>query len=474
MQFVGREEERALLTSCLKQNSSRLVAVYGRRRIGKTFLIRNAFDNHILIDHTGLHGGTLAAQLNHFHQSLLKAGCRTATESPRSWMAAFSMLEIFLSGMDQKAKKIIFLDELPWMDTPRSGFLMAFENFWNSCCSRRTDMVVVICGSAASWMINNITRNKGGLHNRVTEKINLKAFSLRETEIFLKAKGVKWTRYDMVQLYMITGGIPFYLDQVHKGESVAQFTDRVCFTENGALYSEFNDLFASLFDRSTQHYSVIGALAKVKSGLDRNQLLKKSEMPSGGGLTRITDELLASGFITKQLTLDGNTNKAIYRISDPFILFYYQFMHHTKTFGRGSWLKKAVQPQWISWTGLAFETVCMLHSQQILKALQLTAVYTEISTWRGKHENEGAQADLVIERADRIIHICEAKFSKAPFTIDKKYAGELRKKTDIFSQQKEAKGKSIFLTMITTYGVTENGYKQELVQNELTMDDLFL
>ena len=407
-------------------------------------------------------------------QPFLKLVTRGAIEPPASWMAAFTMLEHFVETQPVATKKIIFLDELPWMDTPRSNFLMAFENFWNSFCAKREDMIVVICGSAASWMIKNIMKNKGGLHNRVTEKINLQPFTLKEIELFLKAKYINWTRYDMAQLYMVTGGVPFYIDQVQKGENIVQFIDRACFTENGALIEEFDELFASLFNRSNQHYIIIETLAKVKTGLQRDRLLELSGLQTGGGFTRTMDELLASGFITKQLPFGSTTNGSIYRLTDPFTLFYLKFMNRSKAKGEGSWLNKATTQSWVSWAGLAFENLCMQHIAEIKRALHLTAIYTEVSSWRGSYNGDHAQVDVLIERADRVIHVCEAKFSKAAFTMDKKYADELRNKLNIFSMQKNSKRKNLFLTMLTTYGVTNNEYKKELVQNEVTMDDLFI
>lgn len=474
MEIIGRKKEIETLQDCLSSASSRLIAVYGRRRIGKTYLIRKYFAPHLIFDITGLHHGLLTDQLTHFKNTLQKAGHKDAIETPQSWLSAFYMLESYIDAQPKKNKKVIFIDEMPWFDTPKSKFLMAFENFWNSYCVNRNDLIVVICGSAASWMIQKILNNKGGLYNRVTEKINLQPFTLNETAAFLANKGIRWGQYDIIQLYMSTGGVPFYLDQVKKSESVTQFIDRVCFVENGFLQNEFQELFASLFDNSNRHYAIVQALSKVKKGIRRDELLEASGLSSGGTFTKTLDELLASGFVKKYMPFQSNINMALYRLSDPFTLFFLQFMEHSRAKGEGTWLKKSATQAWISWSGLAFENICLQHIKQIKEALKITVIYTEETAWKGSANDQQAQIDMLIERADRIIHVCEIKFAKASFTIDKKYAQELREKLQVFAVQPECKRKNIFLTTITTFGVKDNEYKKELVQNEVTMEDLFL
>jgi len=474
MHLIGRKASKENLKSCMDATQSCLVAVYGRRRIGKTYLIRQYFAESTVFDITGLHNGTMSDQLLHFRNTLIKAGYRDAIEVPKTWLSAFYMLENYVDTLKGRKKKVIFLDEMPWMDTPRSKFLMTFENFWNSYCTKRNDLVVVICGSAASWMIKKILNNKGGLYNRVTHKIKLEPFTLHETELFLADKGIVWNRYDIVQCYMIMGGIPFYLDQVRKGESVMQFVDRTCFTASGMLVHEYEELFASLFSNSERHYKIIETLATIKKGLVRDVLLQKSGMATGGSFTETLDELLASGFVDKQLPYKKEKQGSLYRLADPFMLFHQQFMKGRTRKTANSWVKITDTPAWYAWAGLAYENVCMQHVPQIKEALKLTAISTEESAWRGGDSVAQAQIDLLIERADNIIHICEMKFSKGIFSIEKKYAAELRQKLFVFSQQPLNKKKTLFLTMLSTFGIQPNAYSHEMVQNQLTMDDLFI
>lgn len=479
MKVVGREVELKILSHCLRASESKLIAMYGRRRVGKTFLIRKALKDKTIFEITALHKGDMEDQLEHFANVLVKHGYYPAgVAKPTTWMAAFDLLTEYLNGLKGKRKKVVFFDELPWFDTPRSKFLMAFENFWNSYCTKREDLVVVICGSAASWMIKKILKNRGGLHNRVSERIKLKPFTLYETEQFLQIKGIKWSRYDIIQAYMVTGGVPFYLDAIRKGESMAQFVDRTCFTESGVLSSEFEELFSSLFKQSEIHEMVVEQLSTKRIGLMRNELIKSSGLTSGGTLTKVLNELDESGFITKFTSYTANKTKVLYRLTDQFTMFYLKFIKGQKVQEnlnpKLSWIVRSQSQSWISWSGFAFEAICFQHIKQIKKALSLEAIHTEISNWQGSHNGDGAQIDLIIDRADRIVNVCEIKFSKNDFTIDKTYARNLRNKLEVFSNQPKNKRKSLFLTMITPFGVKPNEYQSELVQNEVDMDDFFV
>jgi AAA+ ATPase superfamily predicted ATPase len=473
VKLVGRKQEIGTFQHCMVSSESKLIAVYGRRRIGKTFLIRKFFDGKFVFEITGLHGGEMTDQLTHFNQTLALSGFSpSAISAPSSWMEAFRLLMLYLDKKRGKGKKILFFDELPWMDTPRSNFLMAFENFWNAYCTKRSDIIVVICGSAASWMIKKVINNRGGLHNRVSEKINLQPFTLQETKAFLVEKGIKWSNYDIAQLYMTTGGVPFYLDAVKKGESVAQWIDRSCFNKNGLLYFEYDQLYKSLFEESHHHQNIIKALANAKQGLQRDQIIEKTSLSSGGTLTKALEELEQSGFIKTVIPYGVKLNGKMYQLVDFFTIFYHKFMVKKGVRQTDSWLKIVNGPSYTSWSGLAYERLCVNHISQIKASLGLQAIETVVSSWASDKDTSGVQIDLLISRADRIIHVCEIKFSKSIFTIDKSTAANLRNKLAVFG--KTAPKQNLFLTMITTYGTFDNEYYKELVQNSLTLDDLFI
>jgi hypothetical protein len=472
--IIGRDEEKAVLQSVLESREAELVAIYGRRRVGKTFLIRNFFAKEIIFEFSGIHHATLEEQLAGFSETLTAAMKTPALESPSTWRQAFRMLETWLAPLIKKQKKILFFDEFPWLQTPRSGFMQAFDYFWNMWASRQPNLVVVICGSAASWMIRHVLNNRGGLHNRVTKRISLLPFNLSETAAYLKSRKIVLDHYQLLQLYMVMGGIPLYLKEVHAGESAAQVIDKTCFKKTGLLHNEFKVLFHSLFDDAVNHMEVIRALAAAPGGLTRGEIIERCGLTSGGWVTQLLDELSESGFITPYIPFGKAYKDSIYRLTDEYSLFYTRFIENSKAKGQGTWLRLADAASWKSWSGLAFESICLKHYRQIKKAIGIADVYAEISSWRyqAKKGEQGAQIDLLFDRNDHCINLCELKFSLNEFTIDKNYAAVLRQKQLTFREKTKTR-KSLFLTLITTYGAKKNDYYTELIQKEITMQALF-
>lgn len=471
--LIGREEEAGILTDCLRSRSSELVAVYGRRRVGKTYLVRTVYYNDLCFELTGIYNASLATQLSNFNAALASAtGKKSKPLVPSNWLEAFQQLKKYIEGIRTKKKKVIFFDELPWLDTRRSGFLGAFEHFWNSWASRRTDIVIVICGSAASWMIKKIVNSKGGLHNRISRRIRLLPFTLQETSLYLKSNKVQLDNYQVLQLYMAMGGIPHYLKEIKPGQSAIQNIDRTCFTKDGLLFNEFNNLYFALYDNAERHILVIKTLAAKKIGITRNELIKSTRLSSGGTVTTILEELMESGFITAYIPLDKKNKDALYRLSDEYSLFYLKFIEGTKSTGKNTWVQKSMLPSWKSWSGYAFENICLRHATQVKKALGIEGVYSEEAAWRGAYNGKAAQIDLLIDRRDRCINICEMKFSENVFEINKAYAGELDNKIKTFRSATKT-NKTIFLTMISTFGIKENMYRNSMVSNSIEMDSLF-
>jgi len=466
--IIGRKLEQAVLKDAFDNDKSELIALYGRRRIGKTYLIREYFKTNLVFEVAGLFGGSLKDQLETFNKELIKRTKRTNREPAKSWFEAFTMLETYLEPLKSGSKKVIFIDEFPWIATPKSKFLMAFENFWNTYCTRRNDLIVVICGSAASYMVQKIIKNKGGLHNRISRKIRLLPFNLFETEQFLLKNGIKYTQYDVIQIYMALGGVPHYLEKLSKGFSTSQNIDKLCFSKDGVLNDEFNQLFASLFDDSERHIKIIKTLARSNKGLTRNELINLSKIPSSGDFSSKLEELIESGFVTVYPYYQNKKQLTLYRLSDEYSRFYLKFIDNNKNSGDGTWQKLYTTQSYLSWSGFGFETLCLKHIQQIKKALRIDAIYTLSSSWF----NENAQVDLLIDRSDNVMQLCEMKFYNAVFTIDKSYYLNLKNK--IVELQRDTKTrKNIFVTLITTYGIKENEYSKELVQSHLEMDVLF-
>ena len=472
--LIGRKEESARLIKCLQSDTAELIAVYGRRRVGKTYLIRQVYEQAICFEITGIYQATQKVQLANFAQALSafnKTGIPFSV--PASWLDAFHQLKYYIEQLKQPGKKVLFFDELPWLDTKRSGFLQAFEHFWNSWVSKQNDLIVVVCGSAASWMIKQIVNSKGGLHNRITQKIRLLPFNLYEMQQYLISRRVKLDQYQLLQLYMVMGGIPHYLREVQTGESATQCIDRVCFSKDGLLFTEFKNLYAALYDQSDKHIQIIKALSAKRSGLTRNEIIADTGISSGGTITTVLDELAESGFISTYTPMDKKTKDTLCRLTDEYSLFYLKFIQGSRTSGNGTWISKANSASWKSWSGYAFENICMKHLYQIKNALGIAGIYTEESPWRFQDKYNGAQIDLLIDRRDRCINICEMKFSENEFEINKTYAAELDNKIKTFRTVSKT-NKTVFLTLVTTFGVKENIYKTSMVTNTIEMDKLFV
>jgi hypothetical protein len=474
--LIGRKDEIKILSNALRSSEAELITIYGRRRVGKTFLIHSVYEKDLLFEFSGVHEASLNQQLQNFSYALKEASKSSIQLAiPSNWIEALNSLKEFLTPILVKQKGVIFFDEFPWIHTQKSGFLNAFEHFWNTWASRQKNLVIVICGSAASWMIRNIVNNKGGLHNRITQKIRLLPFNLSETESYLKGRKINLDRYQMLQLYMTMGGIPQYLKAIKSGESAAQNIDRLCFTKDGVLKDEFNNLYQSLFENAHTHVAVIKALSEKSKGLTRKEIIDACGLSSGGTATKLLEELVESGFITPYNPFDKNVKENIYKLSDEYSLFYLKFMDKARSTGAGTWLRLTESPSWKSWSGFAFEGICLKHTLQIKKDLSIAGVLTEDSVWRyiptSKSET-GAQIDLLIDRQDHCINICEIKFSLSEFTIDKAYSEKLKQKLNVFKERTKIK-KTLFLTMVTTYGVKQNNYYTGLVNNEVTMDALF-
>jgi AAA+ ATPase superfamily predicted ATPase len=471
---IGREAEKKGLREVLQSKTPELIAVYGRRRVGKTYLIRQALKKEIVFEFTGTKEANLGQQLYNFSKALGKeSGNEKLYRVPTNWSDAFDLLIHYITPKLATGKTVVFLDEFPWINTHKSGFLSAFDHWWNSWGTKQNKLVVIICGSAAAWMIHHVVNNKGGLHNRITKKIRLLPFSLQETEAFLKEQNVSLDRYQILQLYMVLGGIPHYLKEIRKGENSAQVIDRLCFSKDGLLHNEFKNLYYSLFDDASKHLAVVRVLAKNNSGLTRNEIIDEARLTSGGRVSELLDELIESGFVSTWLPYDKKSKDSIFKLTDEYSHFYIKFMENSRSQGTGTWLKFSDGQSWKSWSGVAFERVCLKHIPQMKKALGITVIYTEESAWRYiSKKGNGAQIDLLIDRRDFVIHICEMKYSASSFTIDKKYAGELENKEEVFREQTKTK-KPLFITMVTTFGVKDNEYASRLVKNSIKMDALF-
>jgi AAA+ ATPase superfamily predicted ATPase len=469
--LIGRKREREQLLGHYRADKSDFVVVYGRRRVGKTFLVRELFANDLFLFYTGTTKiRTTAGNLERFADALGQYGI-PVDEVPASWMKAFDLLRDRIKASRSKGKKVIFIDEMPWLDLPRSGFLAALEYFWNSFASARRDILLIACGSASSWITRKLLRDHGGLHNRVTGRVHLQPLTLDESEAYLAAKGSGLSRYDLIESYMVFGGIPYYLDYFDNRYSLATNIDRIVFDQDAPLRDEFNELYASLFKNSSDYIRVVRALGEKRKGLTRNEIIETSSLSNGGMLSDILENLELSGFIRSYYAYPQKTNGMLYQLIDGFSLFDCAFLHPARPTNRHFWSNQTNTPKLNSWRGYAFEIVCLWHIDQIEQGLGIWGVNTAVSSWKSRGVGPGAQIDLVIDREDRVVNLCEMKYTRNEFELTAKDEDVLRNKIAAFTRETGIK-KAIFLTLVSPYGV-KHGKHTGIVRAQITMDDLF-
>lgn len=478
--LIGRRQERQLIEKWLDSDRSEFIAVYGRRRVGKTFLIRKTVGDNFTFTFSGSVGLSRKDNLLNFGLALREQSDLADLPIPANWIEAFHSLKKLIEA-SKKSKKIVFLDELPWLDTPKSGFIGAFENFWNSWASWREDVKLIVCGSATSWIINKIIRDRGGLHNRITHSLCLQPFHLGECEEYFNTYGFKYGRMQIAECYMTMGGIPYYFSLMEKGESVAQNIDRLFFREDAPLRNEFDDLFRALYKNYQNHIKIVRVLGEKGIGLTRCEIVCKTGLSDNGEFSKALEELELCGFIRSYLPFKGNSTMSsssrrtsrntLYQLIDFYSLFYLKFHDRALKSDNNFWSASTNSPKLNTWRGLTFELLCQCHIQKIKSALGISDVSTDVSAWRGEHNDEKAQIDMVIDRKDGVINICEMKFSHSKFTIDKRYAARLEEKVNIFMEATYT-DKTVLLTMITAKGLNDNSYSY-IVQREVTLDELF-
>lgn len=476
--IVGRQAEIAELEKLYHSERPEFVAVYGRRRVGKTFLIKQALKGRITFQHTGVSPidqcgdrGHMRMQLESFYYSLLNYGLE-GYKAPKTWMEAFFLLEQLLLHLDTGERQVVFIDELPWMDTPRSGFLPAFESFWNGWCSGRDNIMLIVCGSATSWILSHLSRNKGGLYGRLTSEIKLSPFTLNECAQYFSRAEIQMSQYDILQSYMVFGGIPYYISYFQKGLSFEQNVDNILFGNKPRLRDEFNRLFAAIFNNPDDCKAIVRLLATRHAGFTREEISKATGLPLGGGLSSTLAALAESDFITSYSPYGMPKSMVCYKLVDDFCLFWLKYVEPNSkdtgflTYHMASDILKA-------WHGVAFEEVCWQHIQQIKQALGIGGVRTSVSAWsvKGDDRQEGAQIDMLIVRDDNVVNLCEMKFASTPYSISKEEEQRLRHRIDALKATLSTK-QTVHLTMITTFGVAY-GKHSGIVQKEVTMAHLF-
>lgn len=472
--MIVRASQTKLMQQLLQTRKSSFVAVTGRRRIGKTYLIDEVYKKHICLRVTGIQNADINTQIINFTQKVAEYSGKQIVTPPNNWQEAFTLLREYLKSLSKRKKQVIFLDELPWMATKRSGFIEMLAHLWNDYLSKETHFILVICGSATSWITQKIVNSKGGLHNRITQQIHLKPFTLAETRAFLQSKGIQLVSNSVAEIYMAMGGVPFYLEQLQKGESVAQAIARICFSKEGVLKNEYQNLYKALFENAENHEAIVATLAKAQNGLSRKEILKKAKIEAGGPYTRAMNDLIESGFVREITPFGKRKRGAVYRLLDEYSIFYHKFIRPNKTKDEKIWTTISQSQSYRIWSGLTFENLCLRHIEEIKNALGISGIYTEYDAYRqqGTTNKTGFQIDLIIDRKDDAINLCECKFYQSNFTIDKAYATKIRQRKQAFLDDTKTK-KNIFNTWITNYNLIQNEHYFDVVDQELTIEDLF-
>lgn len=473
--LVGRKQEIAELKRCLESNRSEFVIVFGRRRVGKTFLVDNFFNAKYDFSYVGGNRLTKDKQLRSFAKALKKSAGLATQPKFHDWWEAFDSLEEYLESLPTDRKKVVFIDEMPWIDTPQSEFVQALELFWNSWGARRSDIMLVASGSASSWMMDKLVENPGGLHARITNNIYVRPFTLHETEEYLKSRNIRWNRYQILQLYMVLGGIPFYLSLLDPSKTLLENINHLFFRKNSELATEFYELYSAIFNSSDKYLQVVEQLFLHREGMTYSDI-KKATGIEGSRLATIVRNLERCDFVVSYSQFGNKSRGTLYRLIDFYTLFYLKFIKGVDSKDEEWWLHNYNSRSVESWQGVAFELICLLHLRQIKVKLGIAGISTSASAWRyvardASVDGKGAQIDLVIDRSDHCINLCEMKFAVGKFNISGEYEDKLRNRMQIF-REKTKTGKSLFTTFITTFGVAD-GIHRGIVDNQVLSDDLF-
>ncbi len=474
--LVGRAQEQEILKAALHSAEAEMVAVIGRRRVGKTFLVKTVYESRMAFEITGLQNAPVSQQINHFNFTLARfAQSAIPIAQADNWLDAFRILTYVLEQKlkEDPDKQVVFIDELPWLAANDNGFLSGLEYFWNSWAVNQR-VVVVVCGSAASWMISHVVNNTGGLYNRITRRIFMQPFSLKETEAFFQSRDIHFSAYEIVQLYMAMGGIPHYLKEVKGYKSATQNIDELCFSPQGLLRDEFRLMFLSLFDHAEKHIAIVRTLFGSKQGLPRQEIVRLAKIAENGHTSSALEELEQSGFITAYRPFGKIKKNTLYRLTDEYSLFYLQFIENRVHEGSGAWLHLSQTQEYKTWSGYAFENLCLKHLAAIKHALGISGVYALSATFYQKADEtqRGTQIDLLLDRADQVINVFEIKFYNHELSLSKDQAEALRRKLQVFAETTKTR-KRLSLGLISTYGLRPNANSLGLVEASLTLKDLF-
>ena len=478
--IIGREEEIAVLERLYNSKKSEFLAIYGRRRVGKSFLVSEVYGTKIVFKSVGTYlkdndrnyETYRRLQLDHFYDALLLSGLGKEEQRPANWREAFLLLRKLLAGIRMR-RKVVLIDELPWLAGPQSSEMIAeLGYFWNSWADDQRNIVLVVCGSATSWMLDNVIRDYGGLHGRLTGVIKLKPFTLAECARYYRKNGFRLSQYEMCIGYMALGGVPFYLDKLRNDLTMTENIDAIFFADE-KIHQEYKDVYAGLYASKDRYVDIVKALGARFYGMTQAEIAIHLGIGRGGTLSQMIDNLVESGIIRKYPRYGKQRVEMVYQLKDFFSLFYLRFVEGTQV-RTGLWSTMHRTPIYNTWAGNTFELLCIEHLSKIQDTLRIASVDRNYC-WKGESPNgRGAQIDLLLEsKSSRTDYVCEMKFSGSKYAITSDDEENLLNKLDAFAASKmHHKTHSIQLVMVTTMGIA-GGEHTSIVNQAVTLDDLF-
>lgn len=491
--MIGRKKELALLNSLCEEEKSKLVVVHGRRRIGKTFLVDYMFQTHrkdcLFFKFTGSADQNSSVQKDYFVEAIYEWFKVEPSKPIEKWHEVFIFLkrtiEAEIKEKNHQGKVIVFIDEVAWIDKHnKAGFLSAFGHFYNTYIEKNNNLIVILCGSNASWIKNKILKDTSGpLYHRVDVEIPLYPFDLQETKEYL----IKEKRFDIddksvVDIYMILGGVAKYLSYLDSKLSIAQNINKLFFSLHAPLYSEYEALFKSLFyDKSSNHRKIMDLLISKQSGFEMMEIEKLLKEIKSSTLRVNIEELIDTGFIKPIARYAHASRNTKYIACDPLCNFFIKWVQPLSKNDIASLIDyfetKSTSHDYIIWQGFAFEMVMISNIELYLKARGLSSGVKSIGYWDYTTQSEdesGAQIDILIEYIGNTYDIVECKYYNDEFIIDKAYAKNIQNKKEMFIKYGIKNKKfDLKVVMLTTYGTKINQYYNQVpIAKDVKLGDL--
>jgi hypothetical protein len=466
--FVGRKNELRMLNDAYRSGKDELVVLYGRRRIGKSSLVKRfAEKKKAYYEFEALEGETTPGQINHFLQQLKKQIDDPILDSVRfaNWEQVFTYLTEKVINRKSKVKKILFLDELPWMAAGRIRLVSLLKYYWDNHWKSK-HVMLILCGSVASFMVKKVLHSNA-LYGRTTIEILLKGFSPEEAARLLSKKR---SREETLNYQLVFGGVPKYLEQINTSQSFNKNMNTLCFSPHGIMLKEVERIFYSQFREPRTYLKIINLL---KNGIfSLSEISSKTKIPSGGGLKQYLKNLERAEMIRSYIPFDrsGNSKFKKYTLADEFLVFFFKYMGPNlrviKESSSRRLFETLTQNSFDSWLGFAFERFCLKHAGLLALVMDFADDILLASPYFKKND-ERFQIDLLYQRADRVITVCEIKHQN--IKIGTNIIPEMQRKCALL---KVPRGYALEKALISLYGpdnsLKDTGYFHHFV----TLDDI--